>query len=230
MISTWITRASLTRQDRPNAIHTFFVVLSFIYLFYNPLVQEDRLRRWSEDVVDHRLRDSVRLAKLYREGTRPVFDKVKPKEWFKYFIYIDWLRNSVGLLNIGNLHMVLPAMNMSFLYVGILIRATSKIEDVLLNLINKISSWHRRELIELQSWTSVCMSDLKFSRECPWCSFRVWELEERTWKIAQERAHERAKERDSEKSSMHVKGIIKQALFCRRRFVIPYHLYHYEGN
>ena len=53
------------------------------------MVQEDRLRRWSEDVVDHRLRDSVRLAKLYREGTRPVFDKVKPKEWFKYFIYID---------------------------------------------------------------------------------------------------------------------------------------------
>ena len=34
----------------------------------NPHVQEDRLRRWSEDVVDHRLRDSVRLAKLYREG------------------------------------------------------------------------------------------------------------------------------------------------------------------
>ena len=56
--------------------HIFAVFInSFLsYKFYdqkinnNPMVQEDRLRRWSEDVVDHRLRDSVRLAKLYREG------------------------------------------------------------------------------------------------------------------------------------------------------------------
>merc|ERR1711971_55249 len=37
------------------------------------LDQEDRLRRWSEDVVDHRLRDSVRLAKLYRQIQRQVY-------------------------------------------------------------------------------------------------------------------------------------------------------------
>ena len=37
---------------------------SILFIF----VQEDRLRRWSEDVVDHRIRDSVRLNKLYRKG------------------------------------------------------------------------------------------------------------------------------------------------------------------
>ena len=31
------------------------------------LDQEDRLRRWSEDVVDLELRDNVRLNKLYRK-------------------------------------------------------------------------------------------------------------------------------------------------------------------
>ena len=31
------------------------------------LDQEDRLRRWSEDVVDLELRDNLRLNKLYRK-------------------------------------------------------------------------------------------------------------------------------------------------------------------
>ena len=75
MISTWITRAPSTRQ-----LTTFRCSKAND----NPLVQKDRLRRWSEDVVDHRLRDSVRLAKLYREGTRLGVDKVKPNRWFKY--------------------------------------------------------------------------------------------------------------------------------------------------
>ena len=75
MILTWTTQASLTRQDYSpvnNYIWYVFKCFLFVVLFSVcwPLLtfQEDRLRRWSEDVVDNRLRDNVRLNKLYRQG------------------------------------------------------------------------------------------------------------------------------------------------------------------
>ena len=55
--------------------------------------------------------------------TRPGVNKVKPKVWFKYSLTI---RNSARLfhhvfLNMGDLHLVLPALNLSTLNAGILI-------------------------------------------------------------------------------------------------------------
>ena len=57
--------------------------------------------------------------------TRPGVDKVKPKGWIKYSLQID-LRNSVGLfhhvfVDMGDLHLVLLALNLSILDVAILI-------------------------------------------------------------------------------------------------------------
>ena len=40
------------------------------------LDQEDMVRRWSEDVVDLELRDSVRLNKLYRKVGREIVNGV----------------------------------------------------------------------------------------------------------------------------------------------------------
>ena len=74
-----------------------------------------------------------------RPITRLVVDKVKPKEWFKYSLYCrltTW--NSARLFhhvlfNMGDLHSVLPALNLSTLNDGILImmQQVDKIDDVL---------------------------------------------------------------------------------------------------
>lgn len=58
--------------------------------------------------------------------TRPGVDKVEPKIEFKSSLFIDWLRNSAGLFHhvliyMGDLHLVLPALNLSTLEAGILI-------------------------------------------------------------------------------------------------------------
>ena len=57
--------------------------------------------------------------------TRPGVDKVKPKAWFKYSLYFT-NRNSAGLFHhvlicMGDLYLVLPALNLSTLDDGILI-------------------------------------------------------------------------------------------------------------
>ena len=58
--------------------------------------------------------------------TRPGVHKVKPKEWFKYSFYRLTIRNSARLFHhvlfsMGDMHLVLPALNLSTLNAGILI-------------------------------------------------------------------------------------------------------------
>ena len=69
-----------------------------------------------------KFREALCEAKLQ---TRLGFDKFKPKVWFKYSLWID-LRNSAGLFHhvlfyMGDLNLVLPALNLSTLEAGILI-------------------------------------------------------------------------------------------------------------
>ena len=56
--------------------------------------------------------------------TKPGVNKVKPKRWFKYSLQIDY--GLVGLFHnvlvyMGDLHLVLPSLNLCILDAGILI-------------------------------------------------------------------------------------------------------------
>ena len=63
MRSYTVTSDSMGVRGRAQAVS-----MDDIQVDYSSILdQEDRLRRWSEDVVDLELRDNVRLNKLYRK-------------------------------------------------------------------------------------------------------------------------------------------------------------------